>query len=215
MICKQIFPRETEVTVVFAPDEVSTEQEEYVLSPNRWKLLRMEFDLPDVPPTPFPIGETFYHAVAAAQSITLAVREGARLLAFAPCSGRELIRKLTMRGFSREDAAETVRFLTQKGVLNELAQAMQYALSVKKKYGPRRVQAYLQNRGYTGEALRAAQNAVPPEETRAALCSILQKRYSPFPEEPNARKKAIASLMRLGFSSADIFAVLRERDEDE
>lgn len=218
MLCSAILVTETDVFIQFAPDTAdgcAANAEEFNLSPKRYRKLCREFCLSEPVVVPFPAGEDFYTAVQDAHAITQAIREGARLLSFAPCSGRELHRKLTDRGFSAENAHKTVRFLVKKGFLNEAAQAVQYAWSVKDRYGPRRIRAYLRNRGYTAEAIDAAAEAVPDDETYAALQRILEKKYMPFPKEAYERKKAVAALMRRGYTANEIFRAIRDSEKEK
>ncbi len=214
MVCSAILATETDVFLTIAADETGTAAEEFTLSPRRFRRLCLEFALPSDIPTPFAVNEEFYTAVSEAHAHTMAIRDGARLLAYAPCSGRELRRKLMNRGCGAEAARESIRFLTKKGYLDETAQCTQYALSVRGRYGSRRIRAYLTHRGYANAAIEAALAQIPEEDTRCAIRRLIEKRYTPFPEEPYERKKAVAALMRRGYTAAEIFETIREIKEE-
>lgn len=213
MICSEILVTETDVFLTIAADS-GDGTEDFTLSPRRYRRICRDFAPIDPAAVPFPVDEAFYTAVAEAHAVTQSIRTGARLLSYAPCSGRELRRKLMERGISPDAADETVRFLRKKGYLDEAAQCTQYALSVKGRYGARRIRAYLTHHGYTGEAIEEALAQIPEEETREALQRLIEKRYKPFPKEPNERRKAVAALMRRGYTTSEIFQTIREMKEE-
>ena len=212
MICSAIHETETDVFLTIAADS-GDGVEEFTLSPRRYRRLCRDFALSDSPAVPFPIDEAFYTAVSEAHAATMAIRDGARLLAYAPCSGRELRRKLVDRGYSAEAAGEAIRLLTKKVYLDEAAQCTQYALSAKGRYGARRIRAYLAHHGYGAEAIEKSLAQISEEDTHRALSRLIEKRYTPFPAEPYERKKAIAALMRRGYTAAEIFETIRKTEE--
>lgn len=214
MVCSAIHVTETDVFLTIAADTPGAEDavEEFTLSPRRFQKVCRAFALSADAPVPFAVDEAFYTAVSEAHAATMAIRDGARLLAYAPCSGRDLRRKLMDRGYSAASAGESIRFLTKKGYLDETAQCIQYALSVKGRYGSRRIRAYLIHHGYTNEAIEESLAQIPEEDTQYALRRLVEKRYTPFPEEPYERKKAIAALMRRGYTASEIIRAIRETE---
>ena len=204
MICSAIHVTETDVFLTIAADTPGAEDavEEFTLSPRRFQKVCRAFALSADAPVPFAVDEAFYTAVSEAHAATMAIRDGARLLAYAPCSGRDLRRKLMDRGYSAASA----------GYLDETAQCIQYALSVKGRYGSRRIRAYLIHHGYTNEAIEESLAQIPEEDTQYALRRLIEKRYTPFPEEPYERKKAIAALMRRGYTASEIIRAIRETE---
>lgn len=212
MICSAILVTETDVFLTIGADS-GDGAEEFTLSPRRFRILCREFAHLDMTTAPFPVDEALYTAISEAHAITMAIREGARLLAYAPCSGRDLRRKLMERGYNAESAGEAIRFLMKKGYLDEAAQCTQYALSVKGRYGARRIRAYLAHHGYAAEAIAEAVAQIPEEDTREALSRYIEKRYTPFPLEPNERRKAVSALLRRGYTISEIFQAIREAEK--
>lgn len=212
MICSAILVTETDVFLTIGADS-GDGAEEFTLSPRRFRILCREFAHLDMTTAPFPVDEALYTAISEAHAITMAIREGARLLAYAPCSGRDLRRKLMERGYNAEAAGEAIRFLMKKGYLDEAAQCTQYALSAKGRYGARRIRAYLAHHGYAAEAIAEAVAQIPEEDTREALSRYIEKRYTPFPLEPNERRKAVSALLRRGYTISEIFQAIREAEK--
>ena len=212
MICSAILVTETDVFLTIGADS-GDGAEEFTLSPRRFRILCREFAHLDMTTAPFPVDEALYTAISDAHAITMAIREGARLLAYAPCSGRDLRRKLMERGYNAEAAGEAIRFLTKKGYLDEAAQCTQYALSLRGRYGARRIRAYLAHHGYAAEAIAEAVAQIPEEDTREALSRYIEKRYTPFPVEPNERRKAVSALLRRGYTTSEIFQAIREMEK--
>lgn len=213
MICSAILVTETDVFLTIGADS-GDGAEEFTLSPRRFRILCREFAHLDMTAAPFPVDEVLYTAISEAHAITMAIREGARLLAYAPCSGRDLRRKLMERGYNAEAAGEAIRFLMKKCYLDEAAQCTQYALSAKGRYGARRIRAYLAHHGYAAEAIAEAVAQIPEEDTREALSRYIEKRYTPFPVELNERRKAVAALLRRGYTTSEIFQTIREMEEE-
>lgn len=213
MICSAILVTETDVFLTIGADS-GDGAEEFTLSPRRFRILCREFAHLDMTTAPFPVDEALYTAISEAHAITMAIRDGARLLAYAPCSGRDLRRKLMERGYNAEAAGEAIRFLMKKGYLDEAAQCTQYALSLRGRYGARRIRAYLAHHGYAAEAIAEAVAQIPEEDTREALSRYIEKRYTPFPVEPNERRKAVTALLRRGYTTSEIFQTIREMEEE-
>lgn len=216
MVCSSILVTEADVFLTIAPDEegAGDAAEEFILSLRRYRQLCRALSLSPDLPVPFVVDETFYNAVSEAHATTMAIRDGARLLTYAPCSGRDLRRKLMDRGHSAEAVGESIRYLIKKGYLDEAAQCVQYALASKGRYGFRRIRAYLIHRGYTKEAIAEALAQIPEEDAQYALRRLIEKRYLPFPKEPYERKKAMTALMRRGYTAAEIFKALRETETE-
>ncbi|MBR4961995.1 MAG: regulatory protein RecX [Clostridia bacterium] len=185
------------------------DSEEFVLSPNRWKKLASAYRIGDVE-EPVPVDARFYDEVSHAAGATRAVRDGAKLLSAGPKSRRELIHKLCDRGASRECAEEAADFLTRKGYLNEAGQAEALARSLlrRNRYGKLRIRAYLGSHGYTAAAVNTALGEISPPEWREALGEVIRRKYTPWPTEPNERRKAYAALARLGYTTEEVRSII-------
>ncbi len=81
--------------------------------------------------------------------------------------------------------------------------------------GPRRIAAYLESRGFSRQDAEAAAASVDREDYRAALLWQIRKKCPALETAPETmtaaeRGKAMAALMRQGFSADEIRAALRE-----
>lgn len=222
------------VTVAVAPDEIPENQvpenqvqenreaeEVFVLSPGEWKRLNRSLGYDPgaglVLSAGQPVDEGIYDALRAAHGRTAAVRDAGRLLAFSDRSRAALVRRLTERGHSREDALYAADFLEKKGLLDDGEACRRYAQSAvrSKHVGPLRIAAYLMSRGFSAEDAKAAAGSVDPEDYREALLWQIRKKCpalldSPGELDAEERGKAMAALMRQGFSADGILTLLRE-----
>ena len=220
MIIKSVLESSIAVTVSVSPDEGEGE-EVFVLSPGEWKRLNRSFGF-DPAAGLFlsggqPVDESVYDALRDAHGRTAAVRDAAKLLSFSDRSRTALVRRLTERGHSRENAAYAAEFLERKGLLDDGEACLRYALSAvrTKHVGSRRIEAYLLSHGFSREDAAEAVRSVDPEEYRAALLWQIRKKCPALLEPADGltaqdREKAVSALMRQGFSADEIRSVLRE-----
>jgi len=189
-------------------------REEFVLSPNRWKKLAAEFGLAEVT-EPIPVNALLYDRICQAAQTTRAVREGAKILSVSPKSRRELIHKLCDRGCTRSAAEEAAEFLRKRGYLDEESQAETLARSLlrRNRYGKLRIRAYLNSHGYDAYAVNRALSSIGPEEWLAGLKEVIARKYTPWPAEPNAVKKAYGAILRLGYTAEEIRQVRNMNEE--
>ncbi len=137
---------------------------------------------------------------------TAAIKRGLYILSFADNTKKSLVRKLILKGFSREIAADAADHLEKAGFINETeaAKALSRDMAEKKLYGPRRIAAALYEKGFSRDAVDRAM-----EELNADFHIICGKRIeamggkSLFADKAQ-KQKAVASLMRYGFSYDDI-----------
>lgn len=214
MICSAILINETDVFVTIAGEGGT---EEKCLSPNRWKRLTRQMGWQTPPQAPFPITMEFYDRLTHESLVTTAIRLAARLQSQSPKSKRELIRRLREKGTKQSVAEEAAEFLIQKGYLNEHKQAYAFAENAitRKRYGKRRISASLLSHGYENETVREVLAEIPEDLVEEALRVLLKRKYTPFPTEPNERRKAYASLMRLGFTGNEIQNAIQNAKESE
>ena len=229
MIIRSVLESPMAVTVAVAPDEFpesriseNREAEEvFVLSPGEWKRLNRSLGYDPgaglVLSAGQPLDEGIYDALRAAHGRTAAVRDAGRLLAFSDRSRAALVRRLTERGHSREDALYAADFLEKKGLLDDGEACRRYAQSAvrSKHVGPLRITAYLMSRGFSEEDARSAAGSVDPADYREALLWQIRKKCPALLDSPGEldaedRGKAMASLMRQGFSADGIRTLLRE-----
>lgn len=207
----QELPESGSVSVVIA-NEYGSGEECFVLSVGEWK--RMCKALLFVPKELEQVTETLYDALRSASERTSALREAARILSMGDKSAKEIRRKLIIKGHSNEAADHAVTFLVSKGYLNEADSCIRIAESAvrTKHYGRRRIVEYLRAHGYETEAANAAADSVPDEDYREALRYQIEKKYPDAGEmDYKARQKAVAALMRQGFSAGEIIEEIKNR----
>ena len=201
-------------------------EERFVLSPGEWKRLNRALGYDPAAGVCLssgqPVDEEVYDRIRAAHERTAAVRDAANLLSFSDRSRTALIRRLRERGHALPAAEYAVSFLEKKGVLDDGEACLRYALSAvrSKNVGARRIEAYLISRGFSREDAVRAAKSVEPEEYRSALLRRIRKNHPELTADPAAldrsgKQKAMAALLRQGFSADEIRALLRDRPWEE
>ncbi|MBQ9995354.1 MAG: regulatory protein RecX [Clostridia bacterium] len=219
MIIQTVFIKDGMVYVVLAPDAVSVNSEGLRMSLRNWKKFCGQY-LPDMPSDEtcaaaqgHPIGEAEYDDLHRLAEMTEAVLEAARILSSGDKSEHDLRMKLK-RKFSEEAIGSAVHLLKKRGYLDEAVQCQRIAEAAvrTKHHGPRRIKTDLMAHGYSSKAADAAVQAIPDEDFTDALAYNIDRKF-PDIEETDAAdmKKAVSSLMRLGFSSGMIFNEIRNR----
>jgi SOS response regulatory protein OraA/RecX len=141
------------------------------------------------------------HALCAALAM------GLRSLPAGGGSCLQLRQKLCGKGVPRDVAEDAVQTLCEKGYLNERESALAAAeADLRKLWGDRRILADLRAKGYDEQALFAVRELLAGKDGAARLVRLLQKRHFDM-EDPD---KLIASLMRYGYTRAEIRTALRE-----
>ena len=140
-----------------------------------------------------------------------AVKRGLSILSFGDNTKKGLAGKLRAKGFSREASEEAAEYLAEAGYINEAASAVLLAhdMAEKKLYGARRIAAALFEKGFSREAIAAA-----AEETDVDFAKICRKRIEKMGGRElfaakETKQKAIAALLRYGFSYEDIKEALK------
>ena len=217
MFLKSILLSETSVTLAVAPDAEGTAPSRsaraqlFVLSLYEWNRLNRALGYDPAAGLTLsegiPLDERMFGLLEEAAERTAALRYAARLLAAADSSEAALRRKLREKDFSPASVDDAVRRLRAKGYLDDRAAAARYAESLLtvKRYGRRRVYDMLMARGFDRECARDAADALDPAALAAALDQLVRRRAPGLlSDDPLARKKAVAVLMRLGYSSDEI-----------
>ncbi len=209
MFLKSVNVGKTSVVLLIAGDGG---EEALVLSPGEWK--RLSASLGRTPADGDEITPELYDRLHDAAARTAALRDCALLLRSRDRSEAELKRKLREKRHPAEAIESALAYVKGKGYLNEEAACLRYAEAAVRSshYGPRRIAAYLRSHGYDAKAASSAACAVPEEDYRAALDWQLTHKYPALAEAaPAEREKIYAALLRLGFTSDEIRAALRER----
>jgi regulatory protein len=141
-----------------------------------------------------------------------AVKRGLSILSFGDNTKKGLAGKLRTKGFSREAAEYAAEYLAEAGYINEAESAKLLAqdMAEKKLYGAKRIAAALFEKGFSREAIAAA-----AEENDADFAEICRKRIKKMGgrelfAEKETKQKAVAALLRYGFSYNDIKEALKK-----
>jgi len=160
-----------------------------------------------------PITEADYDEIKDAADKTAAIREASRLIGNGEKSKRELCRRLKMRNISSDAAEFALALLEKNGYLDEESSAARIARSAvaSKHYGPRRVTEYLLAHGYNSTTVKEVVSSLSPEDTREALFWQIEHKLPAIANsDSKERQKAMATLMRLGFSADEIRDGIKE-----
>ncbi len=146
-----------------------------------------------------------------------AERKALRLLGMRSYSRAELERKLA-RSFPRAAAAHAVERMETLGFLNdrEYARSLAGKLFGEKHYGAGRVRLELARRGISRETAEQAMEQSRPEDPGEGIRVILERKYPGVLRSERDRRRAAASLRRLGYGWEEIIGAFRKyADKDE
>ncbi len=143
-------------------------------------------------------------------------RKAIELLARREHSRRELVRKLTERGFSSEQAGDAVAGLAREGWQDDQRYAEALARSrAQGGYGPVRIRAELRTHGLDEALIAAALDACEMDWGRSA-CELLRRRFGGRrPDTRQALARQGAFLQRRGFELDDVRRALADGGEDD
>ena len=148
-----------------------------------------------------------YDAVERESMIYAAYKRALYLLGYASSSKRALIRKLVSKGFEAEYSALAIERLEANGLLCESDFALREGeICLQKLWGPERIRAHLKEKGYTDESINSVffafeDSGIDFDENCALL---VEKKYPRLPTDKKDLQKAIAALMRYGYSLSQI-----------
>ena len=156
--------------------------------------------------TPLLIEREQCEEILRAMKLYSAIRKGLDLLGYAKNTPKALTEKLRKKGYSSEFAEEAVSFLVEKGYIRENEDAAQFAenLALKIGYGKKRIQQELFKKGFSEDVIREALEYGEFDFSEACAKRIRTMGGAEIFETPEKRSKAIASLLRYGFSYEDI-----------
>lgn len=182
--------------------------EDFAISKNEWKKLTLQFQLT----VGMTVNEEIYVSVSSAAERTKAVRLGATIVSGSDKSASAVLRKLRDKGISKESSEHAVALLIRRGYIDEDAQCERIAdtLLRYKRYGRGRIVQYLIAHGYPADTAKKAASSLDDEDVASALARNIENKFQGIEEySPADTKKAVASLMRLGFTSSEIFSEIR------
>ncbi len=159
------------------------------------------------------LGAEKYEALEFAEECSNAAIKAVSFLAFGDNTARKLSDKLRQKGFSKDAAAEAVRFCVEKRYINEedhLRRLMEQ-LCERKKYGLRRIRQEVFNKGFAEETVNAVFEECAAElDFDAAVTDRVKKLGADAFSTPEKKKKQVSSLLRYGFSMDEINRALRK-----
>jgi len=139
-----------------------------------------------------------------------AVKKGRALLEYGSNSRNGLIGKLCKRGFSKEVSVYAADMLLSESIIDESRDALRDAeRMIGRGFGKKRILSGLLAKGYCRDAVKAAEDSMEDVDFSVICLKVIRKKWHPFPEEKEDVRKAVAALMRLGFSSSDIKEALK------
>jgi len=182
--------------------------EDFTISKNEWKKLSEMHSIT----VGMTLTENIYRDISSAAERTKAVRLGASIVSTSDKSASAVMRKLRDAGISKESAEHAVALLIRRGYIDEAAQCERIAETLLryKRYGRSRIVQYLIAHGYPTDVAKKAAASLDDEDVCAALTKTIEKKHPDIDTySPEDTKKAVTSLMRLGFTSSEIFAEIR------
>ena len=153
-----------------------------------------------------------YEALEFAEACSQAAVKAVSLLAFGDNTARKLTDKLRQKGFSREAAAEAVRFCVERRYIDEEDQLrrLMEQLCERKKYGLRRIKQEVYTKGFSEETVKAVfEETAASLDFDAAVYDRVKKLGAAAFATPQAKKRQVASLLRYGFSMEEINRALK------
>ncbi len=158
------------------------------------------------------LGAEKFEALEFAEECSGAAIKAVSFLAFGDNTAKKLSEKLRQKGFSREAAAEAVRFCVEKHYINEedhLRRLMEQ-LCERKKYGLRRIRQEVYNKGFSEETVNAVfEDCAAELDFDAAATERVKKLGAEAFSTPEKKKKQVSSLLRYGFSMDEINRALK------
>lgn len=143
-----------------------------------------------------------------------ALNSALRILTRRDHSRYELVRKLKLRGYSRQDIDHAVSACEEYGYIDDLRTAKVYIRQLKRKgYGKKRIQLELKKKGLRGDRVQSilAESVSEADESEAAQ-RIVKKNLKRFERERDLKKrrdKIYRFLQTRGFSREVITNTLK------
>ena len=142
-----------------------------------------------------------------------AVKRGLSILSFGDNTKKGLANKLRAKGFSRKAAEAACDFLAASGYINEAESAalLAHDMAQKKLYGARRIAAALAEKGFSHEAISTAAEELDVDFAEICATRIAKMGGRELFAAKETKSKAVAALLRYGFSYDDIKEALQKK----
>jgi SOS response regulatory protein OraA/RecX len=139
-----------------------------------------------------------------------AVIKGMNILGFGANSAQTLKTKLAQKGFSPSTAEKAVRYLKDRGYIDETKDVLRLCESMlKKKYGQKRILSALRAKGYGHDAINKAEKALADVDFTENCVELIKIKFKQLPKDRPEMQKAIAKLVALGYNVGEIKNALR------
>ena len=116
-----------------------------------------------------------------------------------------LLQKLLQKGFAKDVAADAIESVKLRGFVNEDEIAIRRSqVLAEKHWGRARIVMKLREEGFNGSAMYAVSCWLDQFDFVTSCADLIIKKYKGLPEDGHKRELMYASLMRMGFSSAEI-----------
>ena len=170
-------------------------------------------DIPKNIEEPTKIDEQTFYDIIYLMKKTDAVKKGLELLAYSQNTKSALYQKLVQRGFARDVSRDAVDYISSCGHINEydMACSLVYDMANRRLYGKVRIKAELLSKGFPADV---SDRAIADSD--ADFSDICERRIEKLGgheifNEKTSRAKAIAALMRYGFSFDEIKLAMRKK----
>ena len=126
---------------------------------------------------------------------------------------RALERKLVVKGFSREIAADAVATLADMGCVNESEIAESRArVFVRKRWGKSRIFAKLREEGFSSDSLDGVREYLSEIDFEDLCAEHIEKKYGEIPGDRREIEKIYAAMSRYGYSGSEIRSAMKKID---
>lgn len=142
-----------------------------------------------------------------------AIRKAMRLLVSRDRSEQELRDRLAREGYDPESAEAAIEYVKSYGYVNDRRYAENYVMSAGSRKSRAALRSFLQDKGIAGEEIENALEELPGDETELIGQLLVKKAGQPHKMEEKELRRALGCLARKGFSSGDIWKVIREYQE--
>ena len=144
-------------------------------------------------------------AIDVAAEAHAAAARALNLLSYGDMTERTLVRKLRLRGIDETAARSAAAAMVEQGYINEddqLERSLRACL--RKGWGPLRITAALRQKGFSPEVLENLPHRLAEIDFAARCADVIERKWGELPTDRAARQKAIAALMRLGYTREQI-----------
>ena len=165
-----------------------------------------ELGLPLVMKEPLSIGKDRCEEILRCMKLYAAIKKGICLLGYASNTEKALTRKLKLKGYPDEIAAQAASYLKEKGYIREEDDALRYAenLALHKSYGKNRIKKEMYAKGFPENVIRRTLDLTQVDFAEVCACRIRSMGGVGILKNTEEKNKAVSALIRYGFSYHEI-----------